>query len=317
MSPALAIPLFLGSALLTFAAAGFFADRLDHVGPRLGLPEAVVGLVTAAAADAPEISAALVALTRGEKQVSLGVVLGSNVFNLAAMIGVSAILAGTVSLRPEALVLEGAVGLLATLVGAALVVGALSAWVAITLFAAILLPYLVLVVRRPGNPLDERPHARRHPDETALWRSLALILPAVALIVAGSTGMVRSALVLADDWHVPKAIVGILILAVLTSLPNAFTAVRLGLAGRGAALVSETLGSNTINLVGGVLLPALVVGLARGSGEVDFDLAWLVGMTSVALVLLGRRRGLGPSGGMALIGLYVVFVACQVAFAYR
>src|SRR5438309_1196912 len=83
-------------------------------------PAAAVGLVTAAAADAPEISSALVALAHGEKQVSLGVVLGSNAFNLAAMIGLSAILAGTVSLHREALVLEGAVGLLATLVAAAL-----------------------------------------------------------------------------------------------------------------------------------------------------------------------------------------------------
>ena len=121
--PGLAIVVFLASALLTFAAAAFFADRLDHIGPRLGLPEVVVGLLTAVAADAPEISSALIALSRGEKQVSLGVVLGSNVFNLAAMIGVSAVLAGAVTLRRNALVIEGAVGLLATLVAGALVVG--------------------------------------------------------------------------------------------------------------------------------------------------------------------------------------------------
>ena len=46
----------------------------------------------------------------------------------------------------------------------------------------------------------------------------------------------------------------------ITSLPNAFTAVRLGLGGRGEALVTETLASNTINLTGGVLIPALFVG---------------------------------------------------------
>ena len=63
------------------------------------------------------------------------------------------------------------------------------------------------------------------------------------------------------------------VLAVLTSLPNAYTAVRLGLVGRGSALVSETLASNTINLVGGVIIPALAVGVAARSGLVDFDLA--------------------------------------------
>jgi cation:H+ antiporter len=316
MAPALAIVLFLLSSLLTFGAAGIFADRLDHIGPRLGLPEAIVGLVTAAAADAPEISSALVALARGEKQVSLGVVLGSNVFNLAAMIGLSAVLAGTVSLRREALMLEGTVSLLATLVAAALVVGALPAWAALLLFAAILVPYVLLVARRHDHPLDDRPPSRRrHADDTALWKSLSLIVPAVVLIVVGSTGMVRSALSLANHWHVSKTIVGVLVLAVLTSLPNAFTAVRLGLAGRGAALVSETLGSNTINLVGGLLLPALLVGLGAASRLVDFDLAWLFAMTTVTLALLARRRGLGAFGGASLIALYGVFVVVQLIYA--
>src|SRR2546423_6741131 len=94
MTTPLAILLFLGSLAVTLAAAGFFADKLDHVGPRLGLPEAVVGLLTALAADAPELSSAIVALTRGEKDVSLGVVLGSNVFQLPALIRGSAFLPG-------------------------------------------------------------------------------------------------------------------------------------------------------------------------------------------------------------------------------
>ena len=55
---------------------------------------------------------------------------------------------------------------------------------------------------------------------------------------------------------------GFLILAPLTSIPNALTAVRLGLAGRGAALVGETFNSNTINLGFGVIVPSLFVTFA-------------------------------------------------------
>src|SRR5258707_1894794 len=108
MTPAAAAPLFVASVTLMLLASAWFARRLDHIGPRLGLPEAVVGLLTALAADAPEISSALIALSRGEKQVGLGVVLGSNVFNLAAMIGLSAVLAGAGPILPDALPIEGA-----------------------------------------------------------------------------------------------------------------------------------------------------------------------------------------------------------------
>jgi cation:H+ antiporter len=304
--------LFLGSLALTLGAAAFFADRLDQVGPRLGLPEAVVGLLTALAADAPEISSAVVALARGQKEVSLGVVLGSNVFNLAAMVGLAAVLAGSVTIGRRALAAEGGVGIAATLVAAGLVLGLLPAWVALVLLGAIVVPYLAIFSRgpadRPTVPADVH-------HEGAIWKPVALIVPAVGLIVLGSVGMVQSAVALADRWHVSKAIVGILVLAVLTSLPNAFTAIRLGLAGRGPALVTETIGSNSINLVGGIVFPALVVGLAGRTGLVDFNFVWLLGMTCVALLLLSNAAGIGRRGGAVLVALYAVFVAVQLVYA--
>ena len=154
MTPFLTVPLFVASLAVTLGAAGFFARRLDRVGSRLGLPEAVLGLLTALAADGPEITSALVALAKGAGAVSLGVLIGSNIFNLAAMVGLSALLAGRVRLRREALVLEGGVGLLVTLVASALVIGFLSPAVAAVALTCVLGPYVALLLR--GSPLARR-----------------------------------------------------------------------------------------------------------------------------------------------------------------
>src|SRR5262249_28432533 len=150
-----------------------------------------------------------------------------------------------------------------------LVSGVLPATAAVAVFVAGAAAYIYRLQRRPAGA--------RHPG--AIWPSVALILPAVALIAAGATGLVRSAPTLAGRWHVSSTVVGLVVLAVLTSIPNAFTAVRLGLAGRGGALVSETLNSNTVNVAGGLLLPALVVGLAHGTGRVEFGAGWVLAMT--------------------------------------
>ena len=150
--PYLAVATFAFSVLLTLGAAGFFADRLDHLAPRLGMPEALVGLLTALAADAPEISSALIALAKGAKSVSLGVVLGSNAFNLAAMIGLSAVVAGSVRIEPRSLAVEGAVGLLGALLAAGVIVGAIVPGLALLAFAAVLVPYLILLARRAPAP---------------------------------------------------------------------------------------------------------------------------------------------------------------------
>src|SRR5262249_867369 len=107
----------------------------------------------------------------------------------------------------------------------------------------------------------------------------------------------------------------VLILAVLTSLPNAFTAVRLGRSDRGTALVSEALNSNTINLAGAVLLPALIVSLGDATGIVKFDLAWLALMTVLALLVLARPRGARRADGIVLIALYAVFILVQLIHA--
>jgi cation:H+ antiporter len=300
--------LFAASLALTLAAASFFARRLDRVGLHLGLPEALLGLLTALAADAPETSSALVALIKGKHDVGVGVILGSNVFNLAAMIGLSAVLCGRIRIRRKALTVEGAVGIAATVVVGALLLELIPAWLALVLLAVVIVPYLA-VLSRVGE--RHRPdHVLAH-GEALLVPALTLV-PALALIVAGSTGMVESAVSLAHRWSVPDAVVGIFVLAILTSLPNAFTAARLAFQQRGSAVVSETMNSNTTNLVFGISVPALFVSLGSTAALTQFELGWLLLMTLAAIALLGRRGGVTRSGGLAILLLYAVFVAVEL-----
>ena len=311
---------FLGSLAVTLGAAAFFARRLDRVGLRLGLPETLLGLLTALAADAPEVSSAIAALVKGEHSVGVGVIIGSNVFNLAAMIGLSAVLCGGIRIHREALAVEGLVGVAATLVAAALILKLIGAWLALVLLAAVLVPYLVLLSLGPARaPRSLVPFfgERHRPDHVlahgeAVLVPALMLLPALAIIVAGSTGMVESALNLAHRWSVPDVIVGILVLAILTSIPNAFTAARLAFQRRGAAVVSETLNSNTTNLVFGIAVPALFVSLGSTAGLTKFDLGWLLLITLVAIALFARRGGVTRSGGLAILLLYAVFVAVQI-----
>jgi cation:H+ antiporter len=340
MSPAYAIPLFFLSFAATIAAAEFCAQRLDELGVRLGVPEALLGFLTALASDAPELTSAVVALIKGANDVSLGVVLGSNVFNLAAMIGMSGVLVGRVVIRREVLLVEGLVAMAIAGLAAALVLGGLSAVGATALMTAVLIPYLILLAlgpapfrrlpfssrftRRLAAELDEAYRPRRTAehgpafeptrpvDKGSVWRPVLLVVPGVAVIIGGATAMVDIGLSLADRWDVPDVVVGIFVLAILTSLPDAYMAIRLARAGRGLATVSATFHSNTINLFGGVVLPALVLTLAPATGLVTFDLVWLLAMTSITILLLARR--FGRREGFVLVSLYGVFVAVQAVY---
>lgn len=311
----IALLLFIVSLSATLAAAGIFARRLDSLGVRLGIPEAVLGLLTALAADAPELSSGLTAMVRGERGVGVGVLLGSNVFNIAAMVGVSALLAGRVGLDRPALVVEGTFSLFAIAVTAGVLFGWLPALAAVALLAAGTAPYLLLLARgtfhRPSPP-----RSPAHGDHVRAAQVIALFfreLPALAVIVIGSVGMVYTAVLLAGRYGVPRPLVGLLILATMTSLPNASTAIRLGLAGRGEALVSETLNSNTINLTFGIVVPALFVTVTRGPTGFELDFVWMVAVTVAMLVLVGRRRtGAGRLAGAAILASYIAYVAVRI-----
>ena len=333
MSPVVALPVFGAALVVTLLSARLFARRLDALGLRFGLPEAVIGLLTALAADGPEISSALFALAKGAHAVSVGVIVGSNAFNLAAMIGISGLLTGTVVLARETLVFEGVTGAAILLIATGVLLHAIDPLAATVLCAAVLIPYVVVIVggaepllpRRRGTPLArflrralaQRPRGPVAGIEPSHATRRLLLMGAldIALIVSGSAAMVQSALDLGADWHVSQTVLATLVLAPLTSLPNAITAVRLGIARRGAALVSETFNSNTINLAAGVVVPALFVTLASLTATATLDLIWLVVMTVACTTLLAARRGLRRPGAACLMLLYAGFVAFQLASA--
>jgi cation:H+ antiporter len=331
MAVAVAVPLFLVSLLATLAAAQTFAHRLDILGVRFGLSETVIGLLSALAADGPELSSAVAALAGGQRAVSAGVVMGSNIFNITAMVGLSALVAGGVRLSRAALAFEGTVGVLVTLLAAGVLLNVLTALTGAVLAVVVLVPYVLLVIGggRPDAvlPLPAKlgrsltsvlaTRARERSPGAHLVdhrRLMALIVWDVALILLGSVGMVKSAVALGEHWGVSGTLIGVLVLGPLTSVPNAQTGVRLGLARRGAALVSETFASNTINLLGGVLAPALFVAVTSRTDSERLDLAWLAAITLLCLYGLARRGGIGRRWGALLVLLYAAFVVFQLLY---
>lgn len=307
---------------------------LEGLGDAFGILPGLLGLITALGADSPEISSAVTALFAGQSEVGLGVVLGSNLFNLAALLGFSGVLAGNVPLQRNSLLFNGAVSLLVTGIAALLIYQLLSPLGSIIILGLILTAYAFLLwahtpeVRRLPLPLPfshalaelvgkvheqaSRRGGGRRRSKRSLKRLAIYVAGALVLIVAGSMGIVHATLVIAANWGISQSLVGALILAVLTGIPNTYTAVVLGLEKKGTAVVSETLNSNTINIVVGVALPALFFGMHGDKDIAILELWWLIGMTAVAVLLPALTRGINRSIGLLIIALYLAFVAVRI-----
>jgi cation:H+ antiporter len=118
---------------------------------------------------------------------------------------------------------------------------------------------------------------------------------------------------LGRHFHVADAVIGAIVLAGVTSLPNAVAAIHLASKGRGAAALSTALNSNSINVIAGLLIPGLFVGLARSSVPGSVTAWWYVGLTLVTLVFAFLSRGLRRwQGGVLVLG-YLAFVVVLVS----
>ena len=161
-----------------------------------------------------------------------------------------------------------------------------------------------------------------HEEETELagairprrgtWRDAVAAAGALIAVVGASTVMEVAVTAVGRRYAVADIVTGGLVLAVVTSLPNAVSAVYLARRGRGAAVLSTALNSNAINVVAGLLIPAALAGLGPGSGQGTLVAAWYTGLTVLALALAYKGRGLGRPAGAAIIAGYLAFVTALV-----
>src|SRR5215831_9385684 len=137
--------LFCAGVVASLAASWLLVSRLERLGERAGFSEAWLGLVAALAADAPEITSAVVALARGQASVGAGVVIGSNVFNLAALLGLAAVVAGWVGFHRRVVILSGVPAVWVAVVYLLTVAAMVAPAAGLALAAAVLVPYVAVL----------------------------------------------------------------------------------------------------------------------------------------------------------------------------
>lgn len=319
---------FAVGAVASLGASHLLTSRIERLGARVVLSEALLGLVTALAADSPEITSSISAIGSGRQTVGIGVVLGSNVFNIAALLGLGALAAGGIHLHRRVVALEGTVAVVVAAVAIAVAGGVLAPAVALAISLAALLDYgLVLGLgserlrRLPIPPtltafLDEAacdeclevgpPEAP--PPGTPAWRDGLLGSLALLLVIGASILMERAGVGIGGHLRLAPIVTGGIVLAAVTSLPNAVAAVYLARRGRGAAVLSEAMNSNALNVAVGLLVPGVLIGMGPLRPQAVSVAGWYGGLTVAALLVAFVGRRISRVAGAAIIAAYLVFV---------
>ena len=270
---------------------------------RLGVSSLAIGLtVVAFGTSAPELVVSLDAALSGANDISIGNVVGSNIANIALILGIASLIrpalveakvvridAPIMILASLALIAVLANGTMSRLEGALL----LSSFVAYTVFT--------FWEARREPPAIREEFASAAPGAPAKV-SLAtfFVVAGLALLVAGGHMLVSAAVALATALGISEAVIGLTIVAVGTSLPEFATSVIAALRGQGDIAVGNVVGSNIFNVLGILGVTAAVCPLNMG-GITWLDLGAMVVLACALSLMLVVSRGLGRTEGVLLL----------------
>jgi len=317
---------------LTLVVAG--ADALVRGAARaaavLGVPPLLVGLtVVAYGTSAPELAVSLSAGAGSRPELALANVVGSNVFNILAILGLAALFAplaaSTAVVRREiplmllvtvgAMIL-GADGVLARGDGLLLLLGLAALTAGQVRIARRSLATRRAITRRQdpaGAPTIDGP--RRYPR--GLLRDALFVAIGLTGLVIGAGWLVDAAVAIALDLGVSEVVIGLTIVAAGTSLPELATSVVAALRGERDLAIGNVVGSNVFNLLGILGLASLAApsGLTVASQVLGFD-AWVALGAAALLLPLARSGGaLVRWEGALLFLAYAAYLATVVAIS--
>jgi len=290
----------VGSMAIIGAGAHWVVESASRLSRRLGISELVIGLtVVALGTSAPEFAVTIIAALKGQGDISVGNIVGSNIFNLGFILGgcalVRAIPVDQTLYRRDGAILGGTTILLFLMIGTNLNLDRLEGFFLAALLG-VYLGYLV-IARKDGVVPDQTAERSR---QWPLVATLSLLLAGFVFIVGGSHLLVGSATAVARDLGVSEWVIGVTVVAAGTSVPEFATSLVGVMKGKFGISVGNVIGSDIFNLLGvlgvaGMLSPMTVDPMAR------ISLAALCGMVLLLLVFMRTGWRISRFEGLALV----------------
>lgn len=311
------ILLFLAGLITLILGADLLVRGASRLAAAFGVSPLVIGLTIVAIGTAsPEIAVSLQAAAAGQGDLTLGNVLGSNIFNILFILGVTAIVTPVVIaeqlIRKDAPIMLG-ISLL-TLV---LAIDGNLGWFDGAILLIGMIVYIVFALRQSkeeSKTVQEEYAQEFAPKEPHTARNtitnIGFILVGLGLLVLGSNWLVESASQIAKSLGVSELVIGLTIVAAGTSLPEVATSVIAALKKESDIAVGNAVGSNIFNLLGVLGVGAVVApgGIAVAERVLQFDLPVMIFVALVSLPIFYVDSRISRLDGGLLLSYYVIYV---------
>lgn len=304
---ALALVLAAGTALL-IKGADWFVSGASELAAKFGVPPLIIGLtVVAMGTSMPEAAVSISAVIKGNADITIGNVVGSNILNILIILGLSAALSALLveksAIKFELPFLVG-ISILLLVQGSDGRIGFMDGLVQIILFG-IYLFYLFISAKRKNDVQDNEPSKRQ---ERKLWQIILLCILGLAMTIAGSAMAVDAACAIAEKLGISERFISLTIVALGTSLPELVTSVTAARRGKSDIAIGNIVGSNIFNILFVIGISALIHPVAFAE-VFRFDSAVSGAAALILLLFCFKDKKLKRWHGIAMLAGYALYFA--------
>lgn len=308
----------LGLGLLVLGAE-WLVRGAARLAATAGMSSLVIGLtVVSFGTSAPELAVSAQSALGGQADIALGNVIGSNIFNVLLILGISAIITPLIVqrqlVRLDLPVMIG-ISFLVYLFGMDGQIGRIDG---LLLFSG-LVTYIGFQIwqgrrERTAAPADDAGEADRpEPIQTPrqlLW-DLALVGAGLALLVLGSRWMVDGAVAMARYFGLSELVIGLTIIAAGTSLPEVAASIIAALRGERDIAVGNVVGSNIFNILGILGITSIIApsGVGVAASALAFDIPVMIAVAVACLPIFFTGWAIARWEGWLLLGYYAAYMA--------
>lgn len=307
----------VGGLVALTGGASIFVDGASGLARRLRIPPLVIGLtIVALGTSAPEVGVNVVAALTGQPALAIGNVLGSNILNILAVLGICAVYAPLL-VQAQLVRLDVPAMILATvvlyLVALDLHIGVLESAFLLVLLGTYSILQVLMIRRARKERIDAEAESTASdalPPERPLLIQLLSVVAGATFLVLGSEWLVSGATIVARDLGIDERVIGLTVVAIGTSLPELAASLIATVKGERDIAVGNVVGSNIYNVLAVVGLTGIVTGtgltVPSAALSLDFPVVLAASLACLPIFFVGGRIERWEGG--FFLGAYAVYI---------
>ncbi|MCQ2204139.1 MAG: calcium/sodium antiporter [Bacteroidales bacterium] len=296
--------------VLLVKGGDYLVDGAVAIARKAKLSSMVIGLtIVGFGTSAPELLVSLQAALAGSPGISIGNVVGSNIANIALILGVTSIICACPASKSTLAIDTPFMALSVILFMAVAMTGTISR-IAGVVAVLMLVSFIVWQIRnsRKNAKNDDSNDEQIMP----LWKSIVIVLLSFAALVIGADVLIDGAQGVAKSFGVSERIIGLTIIAVGTSLPELFASIMAARKGETDMAIGNVIGSVTFNVLCVIGLSAVVCEIHDTAEGFLFDYILMVALGLLLWLFLFTKRNLERWEGVVLVLIYIGYIVRTV-----